>query len=104
MRASHVRDWGSNPHSSISFCCSNSTSEIFREGGSFYYFENGGAVSALERKIAIYMRNDTTRSILEIIGHTSGINQADIAGLLHITQPTVIWHIRKLIRDGIVEE
>jgi predicted transcriptional regulator len=77
---------------------------IVREGGSFYYFENGGAVSALERKIAIYMRNDTTRSILEIIGHTSGINQADIAGLLNITPPTVIWHIRKLIRDGIVEE
>jgi predicted transcriptional regulator len=77
---------------------------IIRDGGVFYYFENDGAFPVLEKKIAIYTRSGTARDILEIIGKTPGIHQAEIARILNITAPTVIWHIRRLIGDGIVLE
>jgi predicted transcriptional regulator len=78
--------------------------EVVLEGGCFHYFKNCGATSALERKIAIHMRNAPTRNIVEIIGKRPGINQVEIAGLLKVTPPTVVWYIRKLIRDGLVLE
>jgi len=77
---------------------------VVRDGRVFHYFENDSAFQAMEKKIAIYMRSGTTRGILEIIEENPGIHQAEIARFLDIAAPTVIWHIRKLIRDGLVHE
>lgn len=67
-------------------------------------FENNGAFASPEQKIAIHMRSSSTRTILELLKQRPGIHQAELAGILRISAPTVIWHIRKLERDGFVKE
>lgn len=57
-----------------------------------------------EQKIVIHMRSTSTRTILEILEQKPGIHQAEMAGILKVTPPTIIWHIRKLERDGFVQE
>ena len=75
-----------------------------RGGTVVRFFENGGALTEMERQLATHMRSPMVRSILELIAATPGINQTGIADTLHITTPAVIWHIRKLTRDGLVQE
>jgi predicted transcriptional regulator len=76
-----------------------------RDGGTLYYFENNGAFAVPEdRKIAIHMRSGTTRTILELLERRPGVHQGEMAGILRVTAPTIIWHIRKLSRDGLVQE
>ncbi|MCX6689127.1 MAG: winged helix-turn-helix transcriptional regulator [Methanoregula sp.] len=75
-----------------------------RDGGIFYYFENNGAFAMPEQKIAIHMRSSTTRTILGLLEQRPGIHQTELAGILGVTAPTIIWHIRKLERDGFVQE
>lgn len=75
-----------------------------RGGAALRFFENGGALTEMERQLAVHMRSLTAQSIMELIGKTPGINQVRIADILQITPPAVIWHIRKLTRDGLVQE
>jgi predicted transcriptional regulator len=75
-----------------------------RDGGTFYYFENNGAFAIPEQKIVIHMRSNPARMILENIEQNPGIHQAEIADILRVTPPAIIWHIRKLKRDGFVQE
>jgi predicted transcriptional regulator len=78
---------------------------VMRDGGSLYYFENNGVFAITEdRKIAIHMRGGTTRTILELLEQRPGVHQGELAGIIRVTAPTIIWHIRKLTRDGFVQE
>jgi predicted transcriptional regulator len=66
------------------------------------YFENNGRYSKIEKKLILYLRNPTTRRILEILAACPDVIRKDIAESLGLAGPTVSWHMKRLSDDGII--
>jgi predicted transcriptional regulator len=57
-----------------------------------------------ENSQAKFISNGTRRNILECIGAIAGITQNEISKKIGMNQSTVLHHIKKLIREGLVWE
>jgi predicted transcriptional regulator len=66
------------------------------------YFENNGRYNNIEKNILVYIRNEKTRRILEIISGSPYISRKEIAGIIGVTGSSVTWHTKRLFRGGII--
>lgn len=65
------------------------------------YFENGGKYSCREQQILASYSNDRQRSILLLLLESSR-TVPELKELLHLSGPSVVWHMKRLCRDRMV--
>ena len=65
------------------------------------YFENGGKYSCREQQILASCNNDRQRSILLLLLESSR-TVPELKELLHLSGPSVSWHMKRLCHDRIV--
>ena len=66
------------------------------------YYANAGTSSDLEKKIAGFLDEHPKSRILSLILQHPGITRKDLASRLITSGPNVTWHMRSLVREGIV--
>ena len=78
--------------------------KVFPEqnSGGVSYFVNADPFSDLERKIAGYLHDPPKSRILCFVLRHPGCTRKDIAFRLIMSGPNVTWHMKSLIRDGII--
>ncbi|MDK2974791.1 MAG: hypothetical protein PWP08_1162, partial [Methanofollis sp.] len=64
---------------------------------------NGDKLDTTGLSLLLHLRNDTEQQILSLLMEDSAPSQSDIAGVVGISSPSVSWHMKRLIADGIVE-
>jgi len=74
-----------------------------RQGGQVGYFKTGEGSGAVGRSVHLHLQNSTTRQILSLLLEDHRPSQQDLAVAVGISAPSVFWHMRRLITDGIVE-
>jgi len=79
------------------------TSKIRAISGSGYtrYFENGGKYSGREQQILVSFSNERQRAILLLIAE-SPVTAAELKDKLHVSGPSVSWHMKRLCHDQMV--
>ncbi|MFA5331983.1 MAG: winged helix-turn-helix transcriptional regulator [Methanoregula sp.] len=73
-----------------------------KTNGTTCYFENNGRYDGLEQKIRHYLSCEVERKILTRLLAAPGSTRADLEELLAVSGPTVTWHMKRLIDDGIL--
>lgn len=61
-----------------------------------------GIVDFSRRGQLAVLRNDTTKTIFEMIAQDPGIIQGDVAGRSNLSVPAAIWHLKRLEDAGLV--
>jgi len=79
------------------------TSKIRAIPGSGYtrYFENGGKYSGREEQILVSFSNERQRAILLLLAE-SPVTAAELKDKLHVSGPSVSWHMKRLCHDQMV--
>ncbi|MDD4254531.1 MAG: winged helix-turn-helix transcriptional regulator [Methanofollis sp.] len=67
------------------------------------YFESKNTCGPMEQTILLHLRSPTEEQILTLLLETPDLSQSEIAGAVGVAGPTVAWHMKRLIADGIVE-
>lgn len=75
-----------------------------QDGNKMRFFVNGGAFSEEERRVLAALSNAETRRVLAIILANPGSYRAELTALLHVSSPTVNWHLSRLLAAGLVVE
>jgi predicted transcriptional regulator len=73
-----------------------------KEHGITGYFENSGKYDRNERIVLKYLRQDTDRQILSVLTKSPLMSRRDLEKVLGVSGPTVSWHMKRLIDDGIL--
>lgn len=73
-----------------------------KTNGTTCYFENNGRYDSLEQKIRHYLSCDVERTILARLLGAPGSTRVDLEELLAVSGPSVTWHMKRLIDDGIL--
>jgi predicted transcriptional regulator len=73
-----------------------------RKGRVVISFKNSSEYTDIEQKIAFFLRNDTSKSILISILHEPGITNQDIAQTFELNKSTVHWHLNELHNEELV--
>lgn len=73
-----------------------------RKGRVVIFFKNSSEYTDTEKRIAFFLRNGTSKSILISILHEPGITNQDIAQTFKLNKSTVHWHINDMHREGLV--
>ena len=68
------------------------------------YYVDTGACPGLERKVAGYLNEQSKSLILNIVLQHPGSTRKEIASRLVIAGTSVTWHMKSLLRDGIVRD
>lgn len=68
------------------------------------YYVNTGACPDLERKVAGYLNEQSKSRILNIVLQHPGCTRKEIASRLMMSGANVTWHMKPLLRDGIVRD
>ncbi len=68
------------------------------------YYVNTGACSGLERKVAGYLTEQSKSRMLNIVLQNPGSTRKEIASRLIMSGANVTWHMKPLLRDGIVRD
>jgi predicted transcriptional regulator len=66
------------------------------------YFENSGKYDRNEQKILKYLHQDTDRLILFTLARNPLLSRRDFEKVLGVSGPTVSWHMKRLIDDGLL--
>jgi predicted transcriptional regulator len=66
------------------------------------YFENNGAFTEPERRIAVLLKNSMTSRILGILKNTPGISRKGISKIVGLTGSTVTWHMKRMETDQLI--
>lgn len=66
------------------------------------YFENSGKYDQNEQKVLKYLRQDTDRQILFALAGSPLMSRRDFENVLGISGPTISWHMKRLIEDGLL--
>ncbi|MFA5452976.1 MAG: winged helix-turn-helix transcriptional regulator [Candidatus Methanomethylophilaceae archaeon] len=74
----------------------------YQINGFIGYFDAGGSVTDSEKYIIIALKSKTAKEIYSILQKNKGISRKELSELLHISGPTVTWHMKRLISLGIV--
>jgi predicted transcriptional regulator len=75
---------------------------LLHDHGSTGYFENSGKYDESGQKVLKYLRQDTDKQILLALAGTPLLSRRDFEQILRISGPTVTWHMKRLIDDGLL--
>jgi predicted transcriptional regulator len=66
------------------------------------YFENNGAFTEPEQRMAALLRNSITSRILGILKNKPGISRKGISKIIGLTGSTVTWHMKRMETDHLI--
>jgi len=75
---------------------------IHKSNGSTSCFENNGRYEGIERKIFSHLANEQEKRILDHLLTSPGSTRQDLEGVLGVSGPTITWHMKRLLSDGIL--
>ena len=75
-----------------------------QDGNKMRFFVNGGLFTEEERRVLAALSNAETRRVLAVILANPGSYRAELTALLHVSSPTVNWHLSRLLAAGLVVE
>jgi predicted transcriptional regulator len=75
---------------------------LLEDHGITSYFENSGKYDLGEQKLLKYLRQDTDRQILVALAGNPLMTRRDFEKILGVSGPTVTWHMKRLIDDGLL--
>lgn len=75
-----------------------------QDGNKMRFFVNGGLFTEEERRVLAALSNSETRRVLATILAHPGSYRAELTTLLHVSSPTVNWHLQRLLTAGLVLE
>ena len=67
------------------------------------YFINNSTFSNLDKIVLSMQRHDTLRKILNILREKSGLSSREVACIIGISRPTIVWSMKALTKYGIIE-
>ena len=67
------------------------------------YFENSGKYDQSEKKLLKYLRQETDCQILLALATSPLMSRRDFVKILGVSGPTVTWHMKRLIDDGLLK-
>ncbi|CAJ36156.1 winged helix-turn-helix transcriptional regulator [Methanocella arvoryzae] len=73
-----------------------------RRMGKFTRFYNNAGVNDMEKVVASYLRNDTSRNILQVVMDNPGITNNVLSERFSLDKSTVHWHMERFLKDGLV--
>ena len=76
---------------------------LLKDHGIVSYFENSGKYCHTEQKVIKYLNQETDRKILISLACTPLLTRMDFEKILGLTGPTVSWHMKRLVADGILD-
>lgn len=75
---------------------------LLKDHGILSFFENSGKYGDGELKVMKYLRQDTDKIILLSLAKNPLMSRTDFEKMLGVSGPTVSWHMKRLIDDGIL--
>jgi predicted transcriptional regulator len=75
---------------------------LLESHGTTSYFENSDRYNRGEREVLKYLRQETDRKILFSLAKTPLLSRRDFEKILGVSGPTVTWHMKRLIDDGLL--
>lgn len=75
---------------------------LLESHGTTSYFENSDRYNDGEREVLRYLRQETDRKILFSLAKTPLLSRRDFERILGVSGPTVTWHMKRLIDDGLL--
>jgi predicted transcriptional regulator len=75
---------------------------LLKDHGILSYFENSGKYGDGEQKVMKYLRQGTDKMILLTLAKNPLMSRTDFEKILGVSGPTVSWHMKRLIDDGIL--
>lgn len=75
---------------------------LLKDHGTISYFENSGKYGDGEQKVIKYLRQDMDKKILLTLARNPLMSRTDFERILGVSGPTVSWHMKRLIEDGIL--
>ncbi len=75
---------------------------LLKDHGSLSYFENSGRYGDGEQKVMRYLHQDMDKKILLSLANNPLMSRTDFEKMLGVSGPTVSWHMKRLIDDGIL--
>jgi len=73
-----------------------------KTGGTVGYFRNTADRDRTEEQVLIHLKNETRECLISLLMKRPGSSQSEGAEAAGISGPTVSWHMKRLISDGIV--
>ena len=70
--------------------------------GNTRYFENSGKFSDEEKKILVFIQNDTDNRILRLLLNDPDISRKDLEARIGISGSTITWYIKRLSEARII--
>jgi predicted transcriptional regulator len=86
----------------LTLLCVQRKISALKANGSTSYFENNGRYDGLEQKVLNYLGHDTEKRIISLLLAAPGSTRTDLERALAVSGPTVTWHVKRLIYDGIL--
>ena len=74
----------------------------FQKHGATRYFQNNGIFSSFKKTLIHYLCTGTQGKMLFLLMHRPGLSRQEVADTLGISGPSVTWHARRLMEDGII--
>lgn len=68
------------------------------------FFKNGGAFSQGEREFIPVLQSDECMAVMQVIVENPWCYRAEVAQKLGVSGPTVNWHLKRLMKVGVVKE
>lgn len=75
---------------------------LLNEHGAISYFENSGKYGDSEQRLMKYLRQNLDKKILLALAINPLMSRMDFEKILGVSGPTVTWHMKRLIDDGIL--
>jgi len=75
---------------------------IHKKNGRTSCFENNGRYNGTEQKILSHLANEQDKRILDHLISSPGSTRQDLERVLGVSGPTVSWHMKRLLSDGIL--
>jgi predicted transcriptional regulator len=75
---------------------------VLRRMGKFTRLFRSTGSSDLERVAATYVRNETSRSLLQAIMDHPGITNSSLAEQFQLDKSSIHWHIERFLRDHLI--
>lgn len=74
----------------------------FHRGSRHYYIRNED-YGRMESILLTYLSNENDRTILKLLSGDDVLSHHDLIAAIGTTSPSISWHMKRLVADGIVE-
>ncbi|WP_067050790.1 winged helix-turn-helix transcriptional regulator [Methanofollis ethanolicus] len=71
--------------------------------GSRYYYARNKDYGRMEAALLTYLHTENARVILDLLSRDDDLSHHDLMAATGTASPTISWHMKRLIADGIVE-